>query len=894
MTRAEGGSLVAAGLLKASGLQDPSLTRQEVTTRLTELLDSSTLWQRVDDRRGRPASVDMLTPGPAAEWSPPEPMDPAFEAAVGDAWGRVIATWDRAANARGNHRPPVVRVTVRSADDAEALAEARGSGATIVPMVAHRALRFAWRWPMRVGVLEGPRAAEWRDRMMESSHAGTLYEVRLVPAGDEQDLEILIVDANLDRSAAHAALRPAQAACVIVVGEGIPAWELCERAATELHPAVAAGVEAAGVDWFRDFVHELAHDQPVDTALALTTADVRLAGDPELVNLTAVGRWAAAAADIADSELADHLRSVVAHGDFTFESYAATDITLATGSLVGTPGEVVVEHRFPMATAAPPEPTEPATATAPAARRLLADITREGLPCRRALVPEADHQLEVVIAMPEEPGEGLPFDENAVPTGEGVARLQVDVTCDDLGLRAIHSIDLPTADRSRPSTVAMFPFRTGAEGSVLQFEIIVLHKGRPIQEARMLATVRSTPARRDRVQLLSVPLSSRPEPAVDATPAELSLDAREGRLVPIGENAELESVDLTQLRDLLDTIELRASKVLAGEDRVSWQVGQQAPPLLIDLARKGSLLHRKLAVLDVPSARTVSVLVRYDTPIIPVELAYAGPAPTQKAKLCRHAARPPAVATAGCSKASTSVVCPYAFWGMHRTIARTIKRRPRRRAVPPELGPLRLRPVLFAAANLADNDLPPGTPEEDRPSQVLQAALAEALGTSVARVTNWRTWRRQVRSTRPELLVVLGHTEVVNGETTLLIGRRSVLAQPDITASFVAPDGGLPPLVVLLSCRSGIAGDAFFGALPASFTDSGAAAVVATLSKLTGPDGARAAAAVVTALRASGSAEGTTLGAALTAARRSLITAGMLVGLVLVAHGEIDVKLVRD
>ena len=209
------------------------------------------------------------------------------------------------------------------------------------------------------------------------------------------------------------------------------------------------------------------------------------------------------------------------------------------------------------------------------------------------------------------------------------------------------------------------------------------------------------------------------------------------------------------------------------------------------------------------------------------------------------------------------------------------------------MGPLHLRPVLYAAADLADRDLPADTPEVEYPSRVLQAALQDALGAEVTRVKNWRAWRKQVRTDRPELLVALAHTETVNGESTLLIGRESVLAQPDVTTALVADAGSPRPLVLLLACASGVAGDDFFGALPASFVASGAAAVVATLSKLKGPDGARAAAAVVTALHDGGAAEGTTLGAALAAARRSLVAAGLLVGLVLVSHGEIDIELTR-
>jgi hypothetical protein len=231
---------------------------------------------------------------------------------------------------------------------------------------------------------------------------------------------------------------------------------------------------------------------------------------------------------------------------------------------------------------------------------------------------------------------------------------------------------------------------------------------------------------------------------------------------------------------------------------------------------------------------------------------------------------------------------------MYRTIVRTIEGPARRTADTQAPASLRLRPVLYAAAALADDDLPAGTTEAQYPSRLLQDALRDALDTEVARVTNWRSWRTQVRAARPELLVVLAHSEKVDGESTLQIGRQSVLTQLEITPSLVMGPGSPRPLVLLLACASGVPGDAFFGSLPASLTHRGAAAVVATLSLIKGPAGAQAGAALVAELTRSASPEGTTLGTALTHARRELIRTGQLAALVLVAHGEIDLQLVRN
>jgi hypothetical protein len=221
---------------------------------------------------------------------------------------------------------------------------------------------------------------------------------------------------------------------------------------------------------------------------------------------------------------------------------------------------------------------------------------------------------------------------------------------------------------------------------------------------------------------------------------------------------------------------------------------------------------------------------------------------------------------------------------MGRTVARTFRVEEHRVAARSPLVPLSLTPVLYAAAARADAE----SPDDARPSDLLQQALGELVGpAALTRVTSWRAWRSAVKSRHPQLLVVLGHTETAGGEMTIEIGEESRLARPDVSTAVLRGKVDPPPLVVLLACASAAAGDTF-GGLPAAFTGRGAAAVVATLSKLKGPHGARAAAAVVKALRGSTTDDGVTLGRALTAARRQLVADGVLVGLLLVAHGEID------
>jgi CHAT domain len=452
----------------------------------------------------------------------------------------------------------------------------------------------------------------------------------------------------------------------------------------------------------------------------------------------------------------------------------------------------------------------------------------------------------------------------------------------------VQRIALPTADRTLPSTVAAFPFETGGEGP-LTLRIAVLHQGRFVQAAAVVAAVRAAAVAGDRVQLVPLRLSSSPEPAA-GTAADVSLDTTTpGRIEhrgtpPAGAGPVL--LEGAAVAALLDEVEQRASAVFTEDDVTTALDEEPTRSLLMSLARLGSRLRERLDDLLIgDDVRAIDVLVANDAKVFPFELVYDGPAPRAGARLCRHATRPPKAGGAPCSRVSTAVVCPYAFWGMHRTIIRTIQAPAGRRLPRPAVAPLSARPVLYAAAERADAE----SPDDARPSDLLEKALAEDGG--LTRVTSWTAWRRAVGDTRPEMLVVLGHTDVADHEVFLEIGRRSHLRQADLDARVVVADGAPPPLVVLLACASAVSGDPL-GPLPATFTDRGAVAVVATLSKLTGPDGAKAAASVVGALRTPAGAAAS-LSAALTHARRSLLADGLLIGLVLVAHGDVDLELVR-
>jgi CHAT domain len=261
-------------------------------------------------------------------------------------------------------------------------------------------------------------------------------------------------------------------------------------------------------------------------------------------------------------------------------------------------------------------------------------------------------------------------------------------------------------------------------------------------------------------------------------------------------------------------------------------------------------------------------------------------APHDDAQLCECMSDPRARPVPGTSHASPQTVCPYAFWGLNHAITRIVVGRPVKRLKPrPPLAPLSLRPVLYGVADEADELSPPwATPTRD----LEDGLIARAGRDQCIRVRNWRAWRKAVNQSKPELVVLLGHPEMRDGKANFIIGKKSRLMSPLVSLGDFAAE--MPaPVVLLCGCTSTAPGDGCDG-LPGSFIDMGAAAVVSTLTSVPGSQAAAAAGAMVSAMHSSRLSD-PTLATALMEARRQLLARGFIVGLLLVAHGELDIQI---
>lgn len=514
----------------------------------------------------------------------------------------------------------------------------------------------------------------------------------------------------------------------------------------------------------------------------------------------------------------------------------------------------------------------------PRGRRLVADFLVGDRPERRALPPQTDVLLVVWVGVPER---GQPAGEVDVelPDEPGRESVVLDVTVAGTPWPTPQTRQVSVPLRStRSGTRAVFELRTPAAGQVVDVQVTLSHRGRPLQVGAIAAPVRTRPVPGDAVTLTARATSSGPLPAPGLLHrpggAAVTVDARGAELVTVSTGAKVPQADVT---DLLEGLGLTLSRVLGSPFAPTGLLDESARALLVDLARKGALLRERLDPLGIGDATELNVLVLPHGSLFPLEVAYDGPAPERSAEVCSHATGTP------CAGPSVRRVCPYAFWGASRAICRVVQVD---RWTSEPLERVRLAPLLFAAAARADAGPPAPPPGSPAPSDDLFADLRGAAPDPV-RVTSWTAWRRAVRERSPGLLVLLAHTEATPGDHVLEIGRRSTLALADVRTAHLAPRGAAAPLVVLVACSTSQARDPY-GSFHGVLVNRGAAAVVGTLGQLNGVQGARAAEEIVRALRATAdSGEDTSLGAALTRARRALLADGLLVGLLLVSHGEI-------
>jgi hypothetical protein len=770
---------------------------------------------------------------------------------------------------------------------------------------------WRWHWPLRVGILESPFALQVSQAVRGTGRYVDQYDVRIVGEGGLGDLDVLVVDDASEFSPSSTDIFGA----IVVVGDVIDSEDSLAIEDRALHAFAAdAGAIVVAVDrqliWFERLIAELSHDRPLDCAVSLADQDAVVIGSTRFLNTTALREWAFEAANQIDQmtgagvpgATADELRTILLSQRFDHEGSGG----LATAQLVssfegdgdrsleiqGSPSRTPT-HRLDSVDRGglserpqPPHRDRPARG-AVETRRLIADVWDGDKRCDAVTPPLKPLSLVVRIGTPSdgETAADTPFPD--IDTDDPSVTLEAVIRSSVWPESQTAKIELSMSHRDRDSTVAAFEFNSPEQGAVLKFDITILHRGHVIHSALYTASVRTRRFPVDRVNLLCYALSSPSVPTahaslVDVALSTFDLDLEGDGLVlrDIHGRAEL---PLAGVKDILKSIETVSSQFLGDDGAPDTIDDPRAAELLVKLARLGSELNRMFKDFKLPKARSVSLMVGSQTAILPLELIYVRPPPKETgARLCTHVQNP---LPAGelCQLANRNVVCPYAFWGSQRTVHRTIRFIGERS--PNDPVPLALDSILYAASERADIKS-----VGRKPSDRIERSAKELFGAqAVARVRNWRDWKRSIRDLRPRVLVLLAHSELSEAEWSLEIGDHRVLKRPDINHDFLRRSDEPPPLVILMACASAQAGDAF-GTFPGVLASEGAAAVIGTITKLAGRHGAQASEAILAALVDGIGRNDVTVGSALANARRDLIAQGQILGLLLVAHGEMDTK----
>jgi hypothetical protein len=361
--------------------------------------------------------------------------------------------------------------------------------------------------------------------------------------------------------------------------------------------------------------------------------------------------------------------------------------------------------------------------------------------------------------------------------------------------------------------------------------------------------------------------------------------------------------DFGEIKKIADRVGTRLKEMVEAPKEFRGAGSEAMAALLRTLANDGVLIRRYLSdaglksILDRNPDRIQVVAAKPDE-VLPVEFIYDGKAPDPKtAEICPNQAK--ALDDGSCgtcpNSEASSHVCAVRFWGVRKVIERHIfgKKRPSTEgkdevtAKAPSLDRDRIkRPAtrLFASSQRAENFTggPVALSELVQRLKGSTKPAGEAFSAS-----KWAQWRAFVRQSSPSLCVLLPHTDVDNENDVIEIGTKDFLTNAQIDEDVVGTNH--PVIVILLGCETARP-ELRLASFVASFRHAGADVVIGTLTPILGRHAAPVANALIEQLDQfwDGSCRVTTIGDALKNVRRTFMSAGLPIGLTLVAFGDAD------
>ncbi len=757
------------------------------------------------------------------------------------------------------------------------LVEALGAGelvAAVHVVTAPAQAAAEWLWPLEVGILDDAESRELGE-VMSGLHYKRFASVSSA-ARATAPFEILALPHSLGKAATQLLGRPGLPrvqAVLVLGGTGdvrdplmvAEALRVAARADAVCILNVLPPQRAAFLD---AFLAHLSHDLDVDVAFSGAARELGLGA---ALMVACDGGFARAHVSVWAQGIASRLARTAGvttlirppDVDAGLESLALGDAVLA--SLAVEPSSPVEEGRA-LANAIDTfrwdsehgEASEMATLGASVRSRR--PVVRE----RHVLAELFDHEgakvnvgplqgdrlyrLEVWIGSPSADVLVAPatFPEADLPPSAMGHLLAVVLTTTSLGIepqvRCLHLS--PTGCTARVSFE--LPITRGL--AQLQARVTVLHANRIVQTVLLRVGVGEGPPEPLRLGLEGIVRRDldglggrRPFDA-----ALLFNDLGEGPTMSLFKDREASLVRSDRIGEALGTLAEQLQDATSRPGMYGTPEKRASTALLGDLARQGSLLRDALFEMgsvrkQLADAKRIQIIAAKPEDVLPLELCYDPPAPRAGAKMCEQwkAALESGACQAACPTDRSSVVCPVGFWGMQRCIERhAYSQAQAAEAQGNDFAIVHREPMggrrlalgggsLCAAATRARAKDP-----EAIDKAFLAAAQAAGGAASANEVTDWETWRKEIDTKAPRLLVLLPHTELQNKLQVMVIHEKEVALITDVRADFVAKQDGDGPIVILLGCST--AKQQGFQAFTTMFRRAGALIVVGTLCKVLG------------------------------------------------------------
>ena len=228
-------------------------------------------------------------------------------------------------------------------------------------------------------------------------------------------------------------------------------------------------------------------------------------------------------------------------------------------------------------------------------------------------------------------------------------------------------------------------------------------------------------------------------------------------------------------------------------------------------------------------------------------------------------------------------VCPAALWGFQKCIERLASTGDRTHQLSvPEAGENRLGPfssALIAASNRAKDEM--------KGPRSLPKVVASHVA-KVSRVDSWKDWKAKVAKDKPDLLVLMPHSEEsrqLPGIPILEVSLNELHAS-HLDEAYVRAEGagGNGPLLLLMGCSTTFAETPFLNFVR-RFNLSGAPIVIGTLSIIHGTQASMVTQQLLAAIAKPGH-EVQRFDEAILGVKRRLAAAGHSVAFSLIAYGH--------